>query len=496
VNLVGDIAIHARDRPNSLALTFNRESLNWSELDVAMRGIARAIRAQAPQARTIALLLPHSPALALFFLAAARLGLEAQILDTQWPEDIRVSLLERLQPDLVVSTIENPARVGRAMCITSSRHNLHDLQAYFASEPTLEAWPSVDPSCSFYVGFTSGTTGLPKGYRRSHHSWVESFHAATHAFGIRHDDVVIAPGTLTHSLFLFALTHSMHVGAHCALSRSFRPDQTLSLIREKAGTTLFGVPVQLGLMGLLASGGFAATSVRRVISSGSKWRERDRAKLRRLFPEARFSEFYGTSETSFISVAHEEDDAPGSAVGRAFPGVEIVIREELGTPLAQGKTGRIFVRSTMTFDGYAATEELAAITSDGFVGTGDMGFLDEQGFLHLAGRERRMIVTSGKNLFPEEVERVLETFPGVQHAAVIALPDDKRGERTVAIVSGAAGAELNRSQLAAHARRHLPLFKLPRDYALATEWPLTRSGKTDFHMLENWWHAKGLERLP
>lgn len=496
MNLVGDIAIHAGHRPDSLALTFNGQSLNWRELDVAMRGIACAIRAQAPQARTIALLLPHSPALALFFLATVRLGLEAQILDTQWPDDIRAALLGRLQPDLVVSASENRARADRAICIGSSRHNLHDLKANFAREATLEEWPSVDPSCSFYVGFTSGTTGLPKGYRRSHNSWIESFHAATHAFGIRHHDVVIAPGTLTHSLFLFALAHSMHVGAHCVLSRSFRPDQTLSLIKENAGTTLFGVPVQLGLIALLAGGDFAATSVRRVISSGSKWRERDRAKLHSLFPEARFSEFYGTSETSFISVAHEEDHTPGRSVGRAFPGVEISIRAQSGTPLARGETGRIFTRSTMTFDGYAATEELATITCDGFVGTGDMGFLDEQGFLHLAGRERRMIVTSGKNLFPEEVERVLENFPGVQHAAVIALPDDKRGERPVAIVSADAGVELNRSELAAHARRHLPLFKLPRDYALATEWPLTRSGKTDFHMLENWWHAKGLERVP
>ena len=109
-----------------------------------------------------------------------------------------------------------------------------------------------------------------------------------------------------------------------------------------------------------------------------------------------------------------------------------------------------------------------------------MGYFDDRGFLHLAGRLDRMIVTAGKNLFPEEIESVLSSHPDVAAAVVVPLEDAKRGARLAAVIEISESATVDRSHLIRHARRSLPLYKIPRLYFTTRHWPCTRSGKIDF----------------
>src|SRR5262249_60909669 len=126
---------------------------------------------------------------------------------------------------------------------------------------------------------------------------------------------------------------------------------------------------------------------------------------------------------------------------------------------------------------------------------GDRGFLDAEGFLYLVGREKRMIVTSGKNVFPEEIERALETHPAIAAAAVLGLPDARRGERMLALVALRPNARVRRARLVAHLRGMLPLAQVPRHYAPLARWPRTASGKSDFAALARLWAAGRCERL-
>ncbi len=490
----GLIARHAAEMPERAAICFDGETISWRDLESLLLKLANWISSHAGASGPVAIHLPNSPALAAIFLAVIRMGREAQILDTQWPRTASEKLLADLKPALVL-TSDREWVCHKNIVLKHDQLSFSGLSKRIDFTTAIRKWPEVDPEIDFYTGFTSGSTGLPKGYRRNHRSWVLSFFAAQSEFNLDENDVILAPGTLTHSLFLFALAYAMHIGATCVLSRTFRPDHIAEAARAHRATVLFSVPAQLTLLSKQAENCAPANCLRRIISSGSKWRGRDNRGLRKLFPEARFSEFYGASETSFISIAHEGDDSPPNSVGRAFEGVSINIRNQSGRLLPIGEPGRIFVASAMTFTGYATADGIIQRDENGAIASGDIGFLDAAGHLYLSGRENRMIVTSGKNLFPEEVERVLAMLECVEAVAVISTSDDKRGERVLGIIKLAPGSHISQSMLIAHARQHLPLFKIPRSYFIARDWPITRSEKTDFQKLAAMWRGGMLEPL-
>jgi long-chain acyl-CoA synthetase len=130
------------------------------------------------------------------------------------------------------------------------------------------------------------------------------------------------------------------------------------------------------------------------------------------------------------------------------------------------------------------------------VSVGDIGVLDERGYLRLVGRASRMIITSGKNVHPEEIERVLESHPAVMAAAVLGVDDDRRGERLLALLKLHPEMSVASSDLIGHARSRLPPYKIPRRFAVPPKWPLTSSGKNDFQALRSIWDSDVCEALP
>ncbi len=215
--------------------------------------------------------------------------------------------------------------------------------------------------------------------------------------------------------------------------------------------------------------------VRLVLISGARWPRRETVRLRALFPSARLFEFYGTSETSLVAWTESDPDLPDAVVGRPFANVELSIRDAAGP----GAPGLVFVRSPMLFEGYVTGDDSSLLRDGDWVSVRDMGFLDGSGRLALSGRQRRMIVTAGRNLFPEEVEAVLEAHPSVAAASVLGVPDPVRGSSVRALVQPRGPFPSAHDRLAAHCRARLPAYKVPREFVVCTDWPRTASGKTD-----------------
>ncbi|MGE3246468.1 MAG: AMP-binding protein [Beijerinckiaceae bacterium] len=491
-----DIDIHAREAGAKSALACGDESLDWRQFAALTNRTANWLNSVAPEHASVALLLPNCAALPVLFFAIARSGRNALVLDPAWPASIVAPLLQKLGSALAIGSKGTilPGQRGLMLDERNSLRALHELVQGFADafEPT------ALPEHIFYTGFTSGSTGMPKGYRRNHRSWTESFRAERIEFGNNPADIVVAPGSLSHSLFLYAVTHALHIGATAVIARHFRPSAIPDLVSAHRGSLLYGVPSQLMTIAAAPPRGMSGSnSLRRIISSGSKWPQGTRDALRSKFPHAGFAEFYGASELSFVSVAREEDATPAGSVGRPFATVEVSIRDDDCQPVPPGTAGEIFVRSSMLFDGYAGEENGGVLAArDGYASVGDMGYLDANGCLFLAGRKDRMIVTAGKNLYPEEIEQVLMTHPAIEAAMVLPDPDPLRGSRIVAAVNLSEGASVSAAEMIGYARRHLPLFKVPRRYYRVGEWPRTRSGKSDFERIANMLSYGVRELLP
>jgi len=215
-----------------------------------------------------------------------------------------------------------------------------------------------------------------------------------------------------------------------------------------------------------------------ILISGARWMRDHTAALQTLFPKSRIVEFYGASETSFMAWMDADAAAPPQAVGKPFSNVEIAIRD----PQPPLGVGQIFVRSPMLFMNYVGpnTDNTAAVREGDWLSVRDMGYVDTQGYLCLVGRENRMVVTQGKNLFPEEVEALLMADARIAQASVQGVTDPIRGQMVVAVLKLQAGAQaLTLQDVAALCRTHLEAYKIPKRVWVCEAWPQTASGKTD-----------------
>jgi len=490
---------HASDNPDGAAIVCDDEIITRRDLDHLVSMLALKLAALDDDVRAVALHLPNGPAFVPLFLAIARAGFEAQVLDPAWPPSRTQAVLALLDPALLITTDDAIHHRRRIMLDRHAQRFDAAAQGLDGLVRTTRAnLPAVDDLAPFYVGFTSGSTGAPKGYRRHHRSWTKSFEADAVEFGIHDNDILLAPGAMTHSLFLYAAMHAMHIGATLLMSTSFRPDRAIALAIKHQASVIYGVPTHFRLMvnAMQDAGIEPFNTPRWLLSSGAKLNADESARMKVAFPQARIAEFYGASELSFIAVRKEGDGAPATSVGKPFSSVNISIRDDAGRALAAGETGHVFVESPLVFMDYATGVGSHLLRFGDAMSIGDVGSFDAQGFLHLSGRANRMIVSSGKNIYPEEIETVLQAHPAVSAAAVFAAPDDDRGERLVALLSFAPGAALTQAEIIAHCRRLLPLPNIPRIYLKAREWYTTGSGKTDFPAMAALMQATAMERIP
>lgn len=512
--VASNYARHARVRPDRAALIVDGQILSWQDLHESVERIAAAIASRTQPAARIALHVPQGLSLALLFLGCVRAGREALIIDTHWPHKLVAATLQRLAPALVI-TIQGAFCADATHLVLPRRQpDAADLIAMLSADARSTPKPAADfavvPDTPFYIALTSGSTGAPKACRRTHGSWLASFRADAIEFGIHEDDIILAPGSLTHSLFVYALAYGLYRGATVILCSRFRPSEVMRLARDHGATVFYGVPTQIRMVVDHAStrGASPLEDVRWILATGAKWFDADHGAMHQIFPRARFVEFYGASETSFITLAKEGEDVPQGSVGRAFPGVQVTIRDADHAILPSHEMGRVFVESDMLFSGYADAHESRTPDSGATlervgraIGTGDIGYLDAQGFLFLVGRANRMIVTAGKNLYPEEVEAVLMRHPAIAHAAIFASADALRGEKIIAALQLMPSKQtrheeaLTRRAMIAYLRAHVPLFQVPRHYVVVRDWPLTASGKTDFQSIAQNWHSGQYEVL-
>lgn len=473
----------AQVQPHATAVEVGADRLSFAEL----RDRA-ASRVAAGPALT-ALCLPNGIDFAVGFTAAVAGTGVCAVLDPGWPDAQRSAVEERLR-EWAPGAIAGPGGVGG-----SGGFDRADDEPGAADEPGAVLVDGPADSV-FLLGFTSGTTSLPKAFARTRGSWQRSFEHSTGFFGLTGTDRTLVPGPLSASLSLFALAESLHAGAAFFALPSFDVAAAIACVSERRITRIVSAPAALRLISerALASGA-DGTALTGIVSAGAKLDAATLALVRRWAPGATVYEYYGAAELSFVTASAlrpgEVPGAPGApgasatAVGRALPGVDIRILDPDGRELSAGAPGAIFVRSPLVCDGYAWGDDGEAFRRDGdWCTVGDEGFLDEHAVLHHLGRRADMIITSGHNVYPHEVEAALQGVPGAHTIIVTGLPDPHRGTRLVAAVIGS--AETDAAGLRSACATRLAGPKRPRAWFALAEAPVTAAGKISRRLLSQW----------
>lgn len=460
----------AEDRPDQIALKCGSDQWSWQALLVAIEPVEAAICGGTDRGGRVALLLGDPAALLISFFACARTGRIAMVLDPDWPAGQRSDVLVDAAPDLIIDR-QAYAQAGEGKPKTQVRSRTGGT-APLADDP-------------FYCGFTSGSTGRPKGYLRNHGSWLRSFDLSDREFAIPPRERIVVAGQLTHSLHLYGAVCGLERGHEVVLTPRFDPRTLLcNLSQGTHGSALYATPTQLHFLAEAVERKGPLDAVRHVLSSGAKWQDKDRERLGGLFPNAQLIEFYGASETSFITVSCGGEAVPPGSVGRPPSEVRIAIGDP-ERPAEPGTPGAIWVKSGLLFSGYLCGDDPRTRWKDGWLTFGDEGYLDAHGYLFLTGRSNRMIVTSGLNVYPEEIETVLMAHPAVAGAVVTGLQDPVRGARLEAAVQLERPVANARDVLLAHCRQRLEIAKLPRRIHIFEQLPQTPGGKLDIRRVSD-----------
>lgn len=504
MNLLQPIFHQAERSPDRIAVSCTQEQLTYAQLRHRVSSIASGLKQHGLHQARVAILSANRIEFVEVFLGAIQAGCVPVLLDPTWNDEQLNAMLRHCQAQLLFVEQQHVRRIS-AECsyigqiIFQGQDREADanrpfdtlVDAHTYSSATYEQWmTTLEPEAAIqddhellFVGYTSGTTGMPKGYIRTHASWLASFEATAEAFQLHEMKQVMAPGPFVHSLSLFALIQSLYSGATFHIVHRFDAAEVLQLCTRYPEMILFVVPTMIDALSQQAIPG--ETRVQALISSGGKWTERSRQHCKTVFPEAKLYEYYGSSEASYISYMDVYEEKGADALGRPFRGVNISIRDDEFREVPVNTVGQLYLRSRMMFRGYdQLPEATAAVFREGWLRVGDFVYLDEDGYLHLAGRSSHMIKTGGLKVFPEEVEAVLQGIPAIQRAMVLGIPDDRWGEKVAALVQWKDGQRWTTEEIQAYCRLQLPDYKVPKDYITVEQFIYTGSGKIARHAME------------
>ena len=461
------------------------ESHDWTYAEIERAAGRLAARLQelgvAPGERLLVQTAKSVEALILY-VACARAGAIYLPLNVDYTESELEYFVADAGPVLAVCDPECTAVFGR---IGGGHLSVRTLAQLFADLPETQLPPvprGADDIAA--ILYTSGTTGKPKGAMLSNGNLVSNGEVLIDFWCFTAEDRLI------HALPIFHV-HGLFIAMHCAMFSGatviFLPKFSSEVaIRHMANATvMMGVPTfYTRLLGDAAFTREVASRMRLFISGSAPMS----ADIHRAFEERsghRVLERYGMTETGMLTSNPYDGERRAGFVGLPLPGVDLRIAEfETGRVLAQGDVGIVEVRGPNIFKGYWKNPEKTAaeFRPDGYFITGDMGQISSDGYVQLVGREKDLIITGGLNVYPAEVEALLDDRADVAEAAVIGVPHPDFGEAVVAVVQPAT-ADFDEVAVAADLRRELAGFKCPKAIIAVSELPRNTMGKIQKKLL-------------
>jgi fatty-acyl-CoA synthase len=477
--LLGEIVRrHARWRPDRTAYVIGPHRVTYRQLNALANRFAHALRGLGVgRGDRVATLSPNRLEYPAIYFAVAKLGAIHVPLNVRWkPDELRYALAQSEARLLLAAREFDEIAHGLAATLPALEHvvALAGAEALLARASDAEPEAVVDERDPHVMLYTSGTTGDPKGALLSHRSYALQAAQTSGATGLGEDEIGLCMFPMFHmGGWAMPLGYWANGGSAVLMERA-DPGEILRLVARERVTSLYLIPTLY--RAVLELPEFAASDVSSLRALGSGTSVMTEAQVREIverFRNPNLSVQYGQTEAGPIATLRPRDLLrKPTSVGRPALNVDVRLVGASGP----GAVGEIACRSEFVMLGYWRMAEATAETlRDGWVHTGDLGTLDDEGFLHIAGRVREMIKTGAESVYPAEVERCLLEHPAIAEAAVFGVPDARWGEAVVAAVVPRPGAGLDEAAVVAHVRDRLAGYKKPQHVVLLDALPRTAS---------------------
>jgi acyl-CoA synthetase (AMP-forming)/AMP-acid ligase II len=471
INLAAAQDEHARLRPDAEALIDGALRLTHAQLADRIACTATHLRTHGVKAGLlVGVALGDHATHVIIMLALARVGAVMLPLDHRWTVGERERVARHFGAALILVEPGFPVAGAPNIEIDAVW-----VRAVSAAEPDRLIAPGG--GAPLLVSLSSGTTGRPKGPRITHDHFLARFR--THWVNLEFvaSDCFACATPLYFGGGRTFVWSTLYMGGKVVLaSPPFDPPGLLATLARERVSTLFLVPTQLRRLLAEHADAPELMGLRLLFSSGAPLNAEERIAIRaHLNP--RFCEYYASTEGGGVTLLTAPDiDGHAESVGRPVHAVQVQVVDAEHQPLPAGEVGRLRYRSPGCATGFYLDEDASHDAfHDGWFYPGDLAQLDAQGFLTLAGRAKDMIIRSGVNIYPEEIETVLRAHADVRDAAVVGVPHPERGEEVVACVVLARA--VSSEALQAWCAQHLAPYKLPRQFVVLDAFPLNSSGK-------------------
>ncbi|TPN89951.1 malonyl-CoA synthase [Mesorhizobium sp. CU2] len=467
-------------------------SITYGDMLAGSARLAHALlQADVKPSDRVAVQVEKSPEAVLLYLACLRAGAVFLPLNTAYTLAELKYFFGDAEPRLVVcdparaAEIEALATNTGAATVTLDSNGQGSLMDQASRLPSEFHDVARGPDDLAAILYTSGTTGRSKGAMLSHENLASNARVLVEYWRFGADDVLIHALPIFHTHGLFVATNViLMAGAKMLFERKFDPARIVSLL--PGATALMGVPTfyvrllqQDGMTKEAAKGMrlFISGSAPLLAETHKAWRERTGHAI---------LERYGMTETNMNTSNPYDGERRAGTVGFPLPGVAARIADpDTGNPVAQGEIGMIEVKGPNVFAGYWRMPEKtkAEFRNDGFFITGDLGLIDADGYVHIVGRGKDLIISGGYNVYPKEIESEIDALDGVSESAVIGIAHPDFGEGVTAVVVRKPGATVDAADIAAAIAGRLAKYKHPKKVIFAEELPRNTMGKVQKNVL-------------
>ena len=462
-------------------------SMTWGELDRNANRVAHALEDEGLHGKdSVALILRNGREMVETALGAQKIGVVCCPLNT-WakPKELKVTL-EQAAPSVIVYDTAHAEQIEKADPDNVPMYFVGDPSAALAGSKPYDEWVdgrsekppgpfTRDRGAAKVVIHTSGTTGKPKGAARD--SSAAGLGALANLVSVvpyRRDDMFFCPAPMFHSFGLATMTFCIAMGATMVLPQKFDAEESLKFIQDYEATAASFVPVMIKRILALdedVKKKYDLSSLRVVMASGSAMSPDLRRDAMDLFGDVLY-DLYGSTEVGWVTIATPEDMKNNpKTVGKPVPGTEVAVFSKEGDKLGANESGELFIKSNILFEGYTSGE--SKDEREGYMSIGDLGRIDDEGYLFVEGRADDMVVIGGENVYPIEVEEVIEGMSGVSEAAVLGVTDDEYGEVLAAFVVGS----VSEDDVMSTCKSELASYKVPKRVEILDELPRTSTGK-------------------